>query len=75
MNINTSLNALHSIAADFNKIPGRIHNAMHNPEAKEGLESPITDMMVDKNAYSANVEAIRSMNTVEDMLLNELRDK
>ncbi len=74
MNINASINALHSINANFNKIPGRIFNAMHNPENAEGLEKPLTDMMTDQNAYEANVKAIRTMMTVEDMLLNELRD-
>ncbi len=74
MKIDASINALHSIGAHFNKIPGRIFNSMHNPEAKEGLENAMTDMLVDKNAYTANIKAIQTMNTVENILLDELRD-
>ncbi|MCP4214989.1 MAG: hypothetical protein GY765_10040 [bacterium] len=75
MNINESLNALQSISAEFNKIPGRINTAINDPEtAKEGLEQPLTDMIVNKHAYTANVKAIREMTTVEDILLKEIRD-
>jgi len=75
MDINASINALHSISANFNKIPGRINDAILSKEPTEGLEAPLVDMMVDKNAFAANVEVIRTMNTVESMLLDELRDK
>ncbi len=74
MKIDANVNALHNINADFNKIPKRIFDAMHKPESKESLEGAFTDMMVDKNAFAANVKTIRTMNTVENMLLDELRE-
>lgn len=74
MDIGTSVNALQSIAAAFNQIPGRINDSFINPESKESLERTMTDMMTDQNAYTANVKTLRTMLTVEDMLLNELRD-
>jgi hypothetical protein len=75
MKIGPSIQALHDVQANLNKVPGRIANAFHNPEAKEGLENIFTDMMTDENAFEANVKAIRSMTTVEDILLNELRNE
>jgi hypothetical protein len=75
MNIDQSINALHSINADFNKIPSRIYDSFHNPETKEGLENTMTDMLVGENSFTANVKAIRTMNTVEDILLEELRNE
>lgn len=74
MNIDASINALHSINAAFNTIPGRIFDSFHNPEAKEGLESSMTDMLTQENAFTANAKTIRTMLTVEDILLNELRE-
>ena len=74
MDISTSINALQSITAAFNQIPGRINDSIINPESKESLERAMTDMMTDKNAYTANIKSLRTMLTVEDMLLNELRD-
>lgn len=74
MDISTSLNALQSISAEFNRIPGRINDSILNPESKESLERAMTDMMTGENAYTANVKTLRTMLTVEDMLLNELRD-
>ena len=74
MNIGESLNALRSISSNFNKIPGRLADAMHNPESKEGVENVMTDMLVEKNSFIANTKAIKTMNTVEDILLNDLRD-
>lgn len=74
MKIDASLNALQTINKNMGEIPGRIMKTFHDPEAKEGLENVMTDMMKDQRAYSANVKAIRSMTTVEDILLNELRD-
>lgn len=73
MNINASINALHTVNANFNKMPGEIFDAMHNPEAKKGLENVFTDMLVGENTFEANVKAIRTMTTAEDILLNELR--
>jgi hypothetical protein len=73
MNIDASINALHNVLADFSQIPGRIQDSMHNPEAKQGLENVFTDMMQGENVFTANVKAIKTMNTVEDILLNELR--
>lgn len=80
MNINESINALHNISADFNRIPGRINKVFSSmdsqneaPPPTEGLENIMTDLLVGENAFTANVKAIRHMNTVEDILLNELR--
>ncbi len=75
MNINESINTLQAISADLAKMPSRIVNAFHNPEAKEGVENIFTDMMIGETSYAANVKSIRTMTTVEDMLLNELRKK
>ncbi len=75
MNISKSVNALNNISANFNKVPDRIADTLHNPESKEGLANVMTDMLVDKNAYAANAKAIKTMTTVEDMLLNELRNE
>jgi hypothetical protein len=74
MNINDSINALHTINADFNQVPHRIYDSFHNPESKEGLEKVFTDMNVGKHAFAANVKAIRTMVTVENIILDELRD-
>jgi len=73
MNVSNSINALNTITADFNKIPARINDSINNPESKESLERTFTDMMTDENAYAANVKTLRTMNTVEKMLLDELR--
>lgn len=75
MNINTSLGAMNKIANDFNKIPGRLNDALQNQESKESIESVFTDMMIDQNAYEANAKTIRSMQTTEQILLDELRNK
>lgn len=84
MNISESINALNSISADFGKMPGRINKVMAGtsidkeseaPPPKEGLENVMTDMLVGENAFTANVKVIKHMNAVEDILLNELRDK
>ena len=34
----------------------------------------MTDLIVNKHAFTANVKAIREMTTVEDILLKEIRD-
>jgi hypothetical protein len=73
MNINESLGALSAITADFNRLPSRINDSFNNPESKESLEKVFTDMMTGENAYTANVKSIRTMNTVEQVLLDELR--
>lgn len=73
MNISSSINALNNVAASFTEMPARIQDAMHNPEAKQGLENVFTDMLVGENVFTANVKAIQTMNTVEDIILNELR--
>ena len=73
MNISDSINALHQVNKAFNKIPGRIADSFHNPESKEGLENVFTDMLIEKRTFEANVKAIRTISTVEDILLNQLR--
>ncbi|MCP5103622.1 MAG: hypothetical protein GY950_09600 [bacterium] len=73
MNINASINALHSVNASFNQMPARIMDSFHNPETKESTEKVFTDMMVGQNSFTANIKAIRTMTTVEDIILNELR--
>jgi hypothetical protein len=73
MNINASINALNNVAASFNEMPARIQDAMHNPEAEQGLENVFTDMLVGENVFTANVKTIQTMNTVEDIILDELR--
>ena len=75
MNVSASINALHNVSAAMNKIPGRLNEAILNPEAKEGLENVLTDMITETRTYEANVKSIKTMTTVEDMILNELRDK
>lgn len=75
MNINTSLGALNKIANDFNKIPGRLNDALQKPESKESIEGVFTDMIIDQDAYEANVKTIRSMQTTEQILLDEFRNK
>jgi wyosine [tRNA(Phe)-imidazoG37] synthetase (radical SAM superfamily) len=73
MNINESISALQSISASMNQMPSRIFDSIHQPKSKESLENVFTDMMTDKNAFTANVKALRTMTTVEDILLEELR--
>lgn len=73
MKIGPSLAALQNVQADFNKMPARIMDSMHNPESKDAVEKVFTDMMTDENVYTANVKTLRTISTVEDMLLNELR--
>jgi len=84
MNISESIGALQRIAADFSKMPGRINSVLSStsvdkeseaPPPKEGLENVMTDMLIGENAFTANVKVLKHMNAVEDILLNELRDK
>lgn len=73
MNISEPISTLQSISADMTRIPSRIMKSFHQPESQESLERVFTDMMTDENAFAANVKSIRTMNTVEQMLLDELR--
>jgi hypothetical protein len=74
MNISESIDALNTIASDFNRMPSRINDSLLNPESKESLEKVFTDMLTGENNYAANVKSIKTMNTVEQMLLDELRN-
>jgi len=77
MNVSESINALNQISADFGKIPGRINqvfaDTLGQVEPKEGLEQVMTDILVQENAFTANAKALHTMNTVEDILLEDLR--
>jgi hypothetical protein len=73
MNISESLQALQSINAYFNRLPSRIFNSFQNPESGEGLEQVLTDMMMDQHSFTANVKTVKTMTTVENILLDQLR--
>jgi hypothetical protein len=73
MTIGPSLQALQNVQADFNQLPSRIFDSFHNPETRDGIEKVFTDMLVGENTYVANIKSIRTMATVEDIILNELR--
>lgn len=75
MKIDAAINALNTISESFNRMPGRIMDSMHNPESKDSVEKVFTDMMSGENAYEANVKAIRHMAGLEQILLNDLREK
>ncbi len=74
MTLGPSINALQSIQAEFNQMPSRIFDSFHNPESRDGLEKVFTDMIVGESSYVANIKSLRTMATVEDMILNELRE-
>ncbi|MCP5048667.1 MAG: hypothetical protein GY940_15965 [bacterium] len=73
MNIGPSLNALQNVTADLNKTPSRIFDSFHNPESGDSVEKVMTDMLIGENTFEANAKAIRTLTTVEDIILNELR--
>ena len=73
MKISESITTLHNINKDLNKMPSRLFDSFHNNETKDDVAKVFTDMMQGENAFEANVKAIRTMSTVEDILLNELR--
>lgn len=74
MTIGPSLQALQNVQAEFNQMPSRIFDSFHNPESRDGVEKVFTDMLAGENTYVANITSIRTMTTVEDMILNELRN-
>jgi hypothetical protein len=73
MNIGPSLSTLQTVQSDLSKMPARIMDSMHNPESTDAVEKVFTDMKIGENTFAANIKTIRTISTVEDMLLNELR--
>ena len=73
MNIGPSLNALQNVNADLAKAPSRIFDSFHNPESGDSVEKVMTDLIINENTFEANANAIRTLTTVEDIVLNELR--
>lgn len=74
MKVQDSIQAMQNIAAELNKMPGRIMDSMHNPETKDGVEKVFTDVMQGEHAFTANVKFMQTVNAVEQVLLNDLRD-
>jgi len=75
MNVGESINTLQMINADMGKMPARLMDSFHNPETEDSIEKVFTDLLSDQNNFKANIKAIRTNITVEDILLNELRGK
>lgn len=75
MNVSESINTLHMINNDMGKMPARLMDSFHNRETKDSVEKVFTDLLSDQSNFKANIKAIRTNITVEDILLNELREK
>lgn len=74
MNISESINTLHKINDDMGKMPARLLDSFHNRETRDSVEKVFTDLLSDQNSFKANIKAIRTNITVENILLNELRE-